>query len=46
MEILAALQEILGSEGATLPLMLVGIALGLVGMALYVVILLLKKKNS
>ena len=46
MEILAALQEMLGTEGATLPLLLVGIALGLVGMALYVVILLLKKKGS
>lgn len=46
MDAVAALHELLGADGATLPLVLVGIALGVVGMALYTVILMIKRKGS
>jgi hypothetical protein len=46
MEIWTAVRELVAADGATLPLVLVGMALGLIGMALYAVILVLRKKSS
>ena len=46
MDILQLTEMVLSTEGATLPLLLVAAALCLIGMALYVVILLIRRQKQ
>lgn len=46
MEALGAVHGLLTADGATFPLVLVGVALGIVGMALYAVIIVVKGRGA